>query len=324
MPTRPRPSDHPGPLFDVASYARRGPGERQLSLAELRVIRATVRRHPEVMIKVLTQGGGGLKGVAAHLGYIGREGDVPLETDDGRELASKAEISELLDEWNLDVEQSSSGGAVPRGRVSRPKLAHKLVFSMPAGTPPKDVLGAVRDFAREEFGAMHRYALVLHTDEPHPHVHLVVKAVSEQGQRLNIRKPTLRAWRQRFAAQLLKRGISANATERAVRGQYAGALRDGVYRSALRHESHHLRGEGPGSRPATENLRTTRKRVEEGWAAVASLLASQGRADLATLTRHFLESLPPVQTEQEVRRQPTQRHLDQAIPVIARTGRERG
>ena len=29
--------------------------------------------------------------------------------------------------------------------------------------------------------------MVLHTDEPHPHVHMVVKAVSEQGVRMNIR-----------------------------------------------------------------------------------------------------------------------------------------
>ena len=34
----------------------------------------------------------------------------------------------------------------------------------------------------------HRYAMVLHTDEPHPHVHMVVKAVSEEGVRLNIQK----------------------------------------------------------------------------------------------------------------------------------------
>jgi hypothetical protein len=31
---------------------------------------------------------------------------------------------------------------------------------------------------------------VLHTDEPHPHVHMVVKAVSEHGVRLNIRRAT--------------------------------------------------------------------------------------------------------------------------------------
>jgi hypothetical protein len=40
------------------------------------------------------------------------------------------------------------------------------MFSMPAGTPPEKVLTAVQNFAREEFALKHRYAMVLHTDEP--------------------------------------------------------------------------------------------------------------------------------------------------------------
>jgi Relaxase/Mobilisation nuclease domain len=63
---------------------------------------------------------------------------------------------------------------------------HKMIFSMAAGTPPNKVLAAVKDFAREEFGAKHRYAMVLHTDEPHPHVHMVVKAMGYDGTRMNI------------------------------------------------------------------------------------------------------------------------------------------
>ena len=50
-------------------------------------------------------------------------------------------------------------------------------------------------------------------------MHLVVKAVGEDGRRLNIRKATLRGWRRDFAAQLRAQGIAANATERAVRGR---------------------------------------------------------------------------------------------------------
>jgi hypothetical protein len=318
MRTRHDPNDHAEPLLDLASYARRGPGERRLSLAELQVIRATVRRHPEVMIKVLTRGGGGLKSVAAHLGYIGRDGDLALETDDGREIRDKAEVSELLDEWNLDVEESSWRGLVPRAQVRQPKLAHKLVFSMPAGTPPKDVLGAVRDFAREEFGAKHRYALVLHTDEPHPHVHVVVKAVSEEGRRLNIRKATLRAWRQRFAAQLRQRGIAANATERAVRGQYAKALRDGIYRSALRHESRHLATGRPVAHAVVETQRLTRQQVEKGWEALVDRLAAEGQQDLAWYTRRFAESLPPLQSEQELRANRPQPHRHRAMEERSR------
>lgn len=61
------------------------------------------------------------------------------------------------------------------------------------------MLSAVRDFARADFGLRHRYAFVLHTDEVHPHAHLVVKAAGENGARLNLRKERLRAWRSRFA-----------------------------------------------------------------------------------------------------------------------------
>src|SRR5688572_24911645 len=52
------------------------------------------------------------------------------------------------------------------------------------------LLAAVRHFAQETFALQHRYTMVLHTDQDHLHVHLVLKAVSEQGTRLNIRKGT--------------------------------------------------------------------------------------------------------------------------------------
>jgi hypothetical protein len=52
---------------------------------------------------------------------------------------------------------------------------------MPAGTPPEKLLAAVRKFAQEEFALQHRYAMVLHTDQKHPHVHVVVKAKCVAG-----------------------------------------------------------------------------------------------------------------------------------------------
>ena len=95
-----------------------------------------------------------------------------------------------------------------------------MIFSMPPGTPPQKVLSAVRTLAREEFALKHRYAMVLHTDEPHPHVHVVVKALGEDGRRLNIRKETLRNWRREFARHLREEGVAANATDRASQGKF--------------------------------------------------------------------------------------------------------
>jgi len=51
-----------------------------------------------------------------------------------------------------------------------------MIFSMPAGAPPQKLLTAVRALARQEFDGLHRYALAVHTDEPRPHVHMVIRA----------------------------------------------------------------------------------------------------------------------------------------------------
>ncbi|MFO1510205.1 MAG: relaxase/mobilization nuclease domain-containing protein [Steroidobacteraceae bacterium] len=104
-------------------------------------------------------------------------------------------------------------------RCTPPRLVHKLVFSMPAGTNPESVLSAAQKFCREEFALKHRYVMALHTDEPHPHVHVVLKAVNEQGRRLNIKKATLQEWRAKFAAYLREQGVAANATPRRFRDQ---------------------------------------------------------------------------------------------------------
>src|ERR1700734_743669 len=231
------------PLLDIASYGRRGPRETSgsLTLAELQQIRRTVRRTPEVVVKVLPRASNDLKAVGKHIDYIGRKGELDLETDDGEQMSGR-NGKDLLDDWDLDIDdvRRHATVAATAGRAP-PKLVHKLMFSMPPGTPPDKVLGAVRNFAREEFWGQHRYAFVLHTDEAHPHVHLVLKAVNEQGVRLNIKKATLRHWRTEFARNLRLLGVEANATERAVRGVSSRAQRDGIYRAGLRGDSSSLR-----------------------------------------------------------------------------------
>jgi relaxase-like protein len=209
------------PLLDIASYGRRGPTRRDhLSGLEVAHIRRTVNRAPEVMVKVLSKGGHDIKAVRRHLDYLSRRGQLELENDDGERISGKEAQRALLEEWDLDIDEPRRrGDLLPTDDRRSPKLVHKLMFSMPAGTPPDKVLAAVRNFATEEFALQHRYAMVLHTDEPHPHVHMVVNAVSEQGERLNIRKDTLRHWRAEFARHLRALGVEANATERAVRGQ---------------------------------------------------------------------------------------------------------
>ena len=172
------------PLLDIVSYARGGSQQRlaRLTPAQVEQIRRTVTRTPEVMVKVTGGGGAGSSGgVKAHFSYISRRGELEIETDDGERLTGQGAGLRLLNDWDLDLEQDRKRSDLfATHRRPAPKLVHKLIFSMPAGTPPDKVLSAVRDFAREEFGLQHRYAMVLHTDEPHPHVHVVVKAMSEE------------------------------------------------------------------------------------------------------------------------------------------------
>jgi len=182
--------------------------------------------------------GSSAKQVARHLGYIGRRGKLELETDDGRAVSGHGAYGQLVQDWDLDLE-----GIYPApGQVGRvPKLVHNIVFSMPPGTPPAKLLAAVKAFAREEFALKHRYALALHIDEPHPHVHLVVKATSEQGRRLNPSPRMLREWRSEFAQHLRIQGVPANATHRVTRGVVNSRKRDGIFRAARRGESTYYR-----------------------------------------------------------------------------------
>lgn len=299
------------PLLDIVSYGRGGPRENgdRLTPAQIEQIRRTVQRVPEVVVKVLSRASNDLKAAAKHLDYISRYGKLELETDDGERLHGRLGKA-LLEEWDVDIDDVRRQGelAATKGRKP-PKLIHKLMFSMPPGTAPDKVLAAVRNFAREEFWGQHRFAFVLHTDEDHPHVHLVLKAVSEQGVRLSIRKATLRHWRSEFARNLRLIGVSANATDRAVRGESRKALKDGIYRASRRGESNYIRARAeavasdllkgsvrvePGKRTLTE----TRRCVEGGWRATAAKLTRQGCRDAANVEQ-FLNEMPPPWAERE-------------------------
>src|SRR5215469_4945774 len=97
---------HGQALFDVASYARRGPGRRdRLTPAEVALIGRTVRRTPEVMVKVLTKDSNNLRSVARHLNYIGRYGELGLETDNDGRLQAKDAGQLLVEDWDLDLDQ---------------------------------------------------------------------------------------------------------------------------------------------------------------------------------------------------------------------------
>jgi len=299
------------PLLNIASYARGGPrAADRLTPSQIEQIRLTVNRAPEAVVKVLPRSSADLKAVGKHIDYIGRRGNLELEGDDGERLRGRVGAA-LVEDWDLDIDDvRRQGSLAAASKRNPPKIAHKLMFSMPPGTPPQKVLTAVRNFAREEFYGQHRYAMALHTDEPHPHVHLVLKAVSEQGVRLNIKKETLRHWRSQFARHLRLLGVAANATERAVRGDIRTTKMDGIYRATLRGDSTPMRGRveavASGILNASERaddgrreLVATRKAVMTGWDAVITILNQSGHHALAEKAKRFLRNMPAITTDRE-------------------------
>jgi Relaxase/Mobilisation nuclease domain len=260
------------------------------------------------MVKV-TGGGGKVGAVRAHFGYISRNGTLAVATDEGEELRGKTAVKELVDSWQLELTNGHQ-----RGRPGAPRKATKLVqhivLSMPKRTDPDAVLTAAQKFAREKFAGEHRYAMVLHTDQLHPHVHLVVKAEGRSGKKLRIDKARLREWRGDFAQYLRELGVEANATTRYGRGRGSPRLTEAIVRNrryasptAVRKRAMEVAAELKQGKsiqdPARAKLLETRKAVVKGWLAVAQQLDRQGETKLAQEVRVFVEQMPPVKTDKE-------------------------
>lgn len=188
-------------------------------------------RAPEVMVKVTgrTRDPGHLR---AHLDYISRNGELEVEDRDGALITGRPAIRELVDDW------SAIALADSRRRATTP-FSVSVVLSMPADTDPTTVRDAARAFAREVFADRFDYVFALHTDAQHPHVHLAIRALGSQGERLNPKKADLETWRQAFAQALRDRGVEAEATPRRARGVTRKPERTPLRKIRERHEAGH-------------------------------------------------------------------------------------
>ncbi|RZL91474.1 MAG: relaxase [Variovorax sp.] len=317
--------------LDIVSYGRRGPGgSLRLNPEQVEQVKRTTSRVPEVMVKV-SGGARDIGGAKAHLKYIGRHGKLEVETDEGLSLQGRDIADHLVADWQLDLCRSQYKPKPAEGQKdTRAKLVHNIVLSMPAGTPSDKVLNAARVFARENFALQYRYAMVLHTDQAHPHVHLVVKCEheTEPGHRLYIRKDTLRQWREQFAALMREEGVPANATPRQIRGQVKSAWKDPIHHRLRAQRAFEdlpatqraSRRPPPGStfmrrkvegvgkelqmgslspEPGRGALTATRGQVEADWVATAEALRRQGQEQLASQVERFTRALPSVRTDRE-------------------------
>lgn len=210
----------------------------QLSSTEIQQIERTVRRVPEVIVRISSPQSNDFGSVRRHFDHIARHGELALETNYGELIRGPGVGRRIMEQMDLDLEEYRRRLelTVPRGK-RLPKLVHKIVLSMPAGTAPQGLLAAARNFLREQLGLEHRYAFVLQRERTHPYVHVVVKAVSEWGVRLHIRKPVLRHWRAEFARHLRQQNIAATATH----GHGGGSKPKAIYHTERRGASTRLR-----------------------------------------------------------------------------------
>ena len=193
------------------------------------------------------------------------------------------------------------------------------MLSMPRGTDPLTVQRAAREFAKIEF-ADHCYVMVLHDHQANPHVHLSVRAESKHGKRLNPRKADLHRWRETFAERLRERGIDAEATRQATRGEQRN--RDPLWRLKAREEGR-LQVQRPAAKTGAAP-HTSRVESYEAWKQIALALAKSGEKEdkaLALQIARFVTDMPcvtvlPPEPTREVQREQSIEQRERVVPSV--------
>lgn len=270
-------------------------------------------KKPEVIVKItgFSKGSGGVK---ASIEYITRNGKVELEDSRGNNYFGKKEVDDFFDEWD---------NFSRKGRNKNQRDTMKMVLSMPEGTNSESLKKAARDFVKNEFSENHEYAFALHTDDKHPHVHIIVKTLGFDQKRLNPRKADIQNWRENFAEKLRDNGIEAEATPRVIRGvvkkseaqvlrhlEQAEAKRkprvSTVKESQKNAVMDELNAEKKGvyKKPMDWDraINKQREEVKKAWDDLASELEKQNSRDdmyLARQVRIFADYLPVAETNHD-------------------------
>ncbi|WP_269714860.1 relaxase/mobilization nuclease domain-containing protein [Caulobacter sp. NIBR2454] len=244
-----------------------------------------------------------------HLLYISRHGELALRGRDGERLIGRERIVERADDWALDQVRYRGGVA----------LAYTMVLSMPPGTPAEPVEMAARSFAASEF-SQNDFLTVLHLDRPHPHVHLAVRAESDDARHHPSKIADLYRWPEVFAAKLRDAGLEADGAPRWVRGVVIKPLnpkvrhamddyrdgRGGPIRFVAEDHREALdiaRGFDVGDRPWERAIAERQRKTREGYLALADHLEAMNEAgdqDLAHDLRRFVQDMAPVRTRREL------------------------
>jgi hypothetical protein len=255
-----------------------GAGAGRMDAAEVRRrVNSLVKRRPQVLVRI-SGGGKSIRHIKAHLDYISRNGQIPLEDQNGDKLYGKEDVGAIRDEWQF------GGFAMEEGATSR--QAFNIILSMPAGTSDIAVLWAARVFAASVF-KNYQYAMSLHTQDtypdtdpsPNPHVHLCVKATALDGARLNPRKADLQRWREAFAQRLREHGVECEATPRIQRLQRQRGEKQSVRHKKKRGERFDRIGTAAPDPQRVERARNAEVQLVAGYRGLALALAASEREE---------------------------------------------
>lgn len=155
------------------------------------------------------------KFIRANRGTRGADGEPIKGLGDATTTAST-----VFESWKKDM-----------GPKHQRRNAFHLLFSAKAGTDPDAVIRAAKSVLEEKAHG-HKYAFAHHGDTQHVHVHVIVQAVSNVGERLNFKKADLYEWRETFAEKAREQGVAMVSTRRQEHAksrpftkEHAGALR---------------------------------------------------------------------------------------------------
>jgi hypothetical protein len=201
-----------------------------------------------------------------------------MEDEREQTMRGQDSLRELTEDWRF-------GGSLIQDTSNR-REAFNIMVSMPRGTDPSSVQWAARQFAKAEL-ADHKYVMVLHDHQANPHVHISVRAESRYGRRLNPRKSDLHRWRETFAEKLRERGVDAEATRQATRGNRRSY--DPLCRIKAR-EAGRLRAIRAGA-TSRSGARKSHAHAVDAWSHLGRALAASSLAadrDLAQSIERFV------------------------------------
>lgn len=244
----------------------------------LNVIKGVNKKLPQVVVKISGSSKGANK-AQAHADYIGRNGKVEIEDQDGNKYKGKNEQKELLGAW-------SAMGMHDKHETGSRREAFHFVFSMPKGTNPDAMKTAVRNLVKEEFDG-HKFFMAQHLDTDSPHVHVLLNATNDKGERLNPRKQDLHNYRVNFVEKLREQGIVAIATRRIHQFKYKDNKRQGVI-----HKDERMGIKQNNKKPTISQLKTiqaTHKDIAKQYQAYVDNLPSD-QAKLKAEIKKLVES----------------------------------